>query len=68
MSMTQDAMPVKLLNRILARVWGDDHAAFEAHGFEMLHEGRCGRCARRLTVPASVASGIGPECAKMVCA
>ena len=27
------------------------------------HEGRCGRCARRVTVPASVASGFGPECA-----
>ena len=28
------------------------------------HEGRCGRCGRRLTTPASVASGLGPECAK----
>ena len=28
------------------------------------HEGRCGRCGRTLTVPSSVKSGIGPECAK----
>lgn len=28
------------------------------------HEGRCGRCGRVLTVPSSIASGIGPECAK----
>jgi len=28
------------------------------------HEGRCGRCARRLTVPESIINGIGPECAK----
>lgn len=27
------------------------------------HEGRCGRCGRTLTVPSSVARGIGPECA-----
>ena len=27
------------------------------------HDGRCGCCNRRLTVPASVASGIGPVCA-----
>lgn len=27
------------------------------------HEGRCCRCGRTLTVPESVASGIGPECA-----
>jgi len=27
------------------------------------HEGHCGRCGRKLTVPESVAAGIGPECA-----
>jgi Family of unknown function (DUF6011) len=27
------------------------------------HEGRCGRCARELTHPESIDSGIGPECA-----
>jgi hypothetical protein len=26
------------------------------------HEGRCGRCGRKLTVPESVESGFGPEC------
>ena len=26
------------------------------------HEGRCGRCSRRLTVPESITSGFGPEC------
>jgi hypothetical protein len=31
---------------------------------EFWHEGRCGRCARLLTVPESIANGIGPECAK----
>jgi len=29
---------------------------------EIWHEGRCGRCNRKLTVPASIALGIGPEC------
>jgi hypothetical protein len=29
---------------------------------EVWHEGRCGRCNRKLTVPESVASGFGPEC------
>jgi hypothetical protein len=27
------------------------------------HEGRCGRCGRRLTVPESIKLGLGPECA-----
>lgn len=30
------------------------------------HEGSCGRCGRRLTVPASIASGFGPECINKV--
>lgn len=33
---------------------------------EVWHEGRCGRCGRILTVPESIISGIGPECAKMM--
>lgn len=31
---------------------------------EFWHEGRCGRCGRCLTVPESIASGLGPECAR----
>lgn len=31
---------------------------------ELWHEGRCGKCGRLLTVPESIANGIGPECAK----
>lgn len=30
---------------------------------EFWHEGRCARCARRLTDPASIERGFGPECA-----
>lgn len=29
---------------------------------EVFHEGRCGRCGRKLTVPESVETGFGPEC------
>lgn len=29
---------------------------------ELWHEGRCGRCGRKLTVPESIESGFGPEC------
>lgn len=30
---------------------------------EFWHEGRCGRCGRALTVPESIRTGFGPECA-----
>jgi hypothetical protein len=33
---------------------------------EIWHEGRCGRCHRKLTVPSSIESGLGPECAGRV--
>jgi hypothetical protein len=33
---------------------------------EVWHEGRCGRCGRKLTVPASIASGFGPECIEKI--
>ena len=33
---------------------------------EIWHEGKCCRCGRTLTVPESIANGIGPECIKHV--
>jgi hypothetical protein len=33
---------------------------------EVWHEGKCGRCGHKLTVPESIASGFGPDCAQMV--
>jgi len=33
---------------------------------EVWHEGHCGRCGRTLTVPESIAAGIGPECSRRI--
>lgn len=33
--------------------------------FEFYHEGRCGRCGRKLTVPESITSGFGPKCSQL---
>ena len=33
---------------------------------KVYHEGRCGRCSKRLTVPESLLSGYGPECIKFI--
>lgn len=33
---------------------------------EVWHEGKCGRCGRKLTVPESIYTGIGPDCIQMV--
>lgn len=43
-----------------AAVRPEDALRFEK--LEVWHEGRCGMCGRRLTVPESIASGYGPDC------
>jgi hypothetical protein len=61
-----ETYPLRLLNRVLGRVWADDAQSIMDAGFNLHHEGRCGRCGRRLTVPESIETGLGPECAGRV--
>lgn len=56
-----DARPVKVL-RYALRHWVYGREEIPA-GYAVHHEGRCCRCGRLLTVPESIESGIGPECA-----
>jgi len=35
-----------------------------SHQLRIWHRGFCGRCGRPLTVPSSIATGIGPDCAE----
>ena len=35
----------------------------ETPSLQVFHEGACGRCGRPLTVPQSIETGFGPECA-----
>lgn len=37
-------------------------AGLQAQNLAVWHDGRCGRCRRTLTVPASLETGIGPVC------
>lgn len=63
-----DSWPVRIIRKVLARIWANDAAAIEAAGWNLHHECRCCRCGRPLTVPESVESGIGPECAEKMAA
>jgi hypothetical protein len=63
---TKDSWPYRLVVRALACVLNDKQQSLLAAGFDMHHEGRCGRCGRALTVPESVLSGFGPECIKLI--
>ncbi len=64
--MNDRSWSVKLVRRVLACVFEVANAKPEdilRAGFELRHEGRCGRCGRRLTVPESIDIGLGPTCA-----
>lgn len=56
-----DAIPFKVAAWALALIWARKPAPA---GYDILHAGRCGRCGRILTVPESILSGLGPECAR----
>ena len=43
--------------------WSRITAGEEPESCEVWHLGKCGRCGRDLTVPESIACGLGPECA-----
>jgi hypothetical protein len=58
---TEDSIPVRVFDFALRVILGKQALP---PGYSIHHEGRCGRCGRRLTVPSSIESGIGPECAR----
>lgn len=64
----EQSWPYRLLARVTSILFGDETEQrierMRLTGFNLHHEGRCCRCGRTLTVPESIESGIGPECAK----
>jgi hypothetical protein len=59
---TDKSWPVRLVRRVLVAIWEGRGQDVESAGFFLRHEGKCGRCGRRLTTPDSIDRGIGPEC------
>ena len=54
------AQSVKVFQYMLHHLKADTVLTF----LEVWHEGFCGKCGRRLTVPSSILNGLGPECIK----
>lgn len=61
--MTADSAPVKAFDFFNRNVI---NSKMLPAMLEVRHEGRCGRCGRKLTVATSIDGGIGPECAKKI--
>jgi len=62
----EDAPSVKVFTWFLGRLEAPEGPSVLAEQVEIYHEGRCGRCGRTLTVPESVTTGFGPECAEIL--
>lgn len=56
---TDESTPVRAFQYFWRHVSADQMAP----DLEVRHEGSCGCCGRKLTVPESIDSGIGPVCA-----
>jgi hypothetical protein len=55
-----DAQSVKVFNYVLNKL----KTGNLVDSVEVWHEGHCGKCGKRLTVPSSIENGLGPECIK----
>jgi hypothetical protein len=58
----ENAWSIRFIKRILACMWEDKLNDISKNNFDLHHEGRCGRCGKKLTVPSSILSGLGPIC------
>ena len=61
-SFSDDCNSVKTFSFVLNRLSQNNLPEF----IEILHDGRCARCARQLTHPESIEIGFGPECVKHI--
>ena len=60
-SLTKKSRASRDAKSVVAFDWLSKH--WEDPRVEVWHEGVCGRCGRKLTVPESIESGLGPICA-----
>jgi hypothetical protein len=59
-NISADAQSVRVFQYMLNKLKINNLPDF----LEVWHEGHCGKCGRRLTVPSSILNGLGPECIK----
>lgn len=59
-SYPETSWPFRLIRRVMVNIINDTPERLGQ--FKVYHAGKCGRCGRRLTVPSSIESGLGPIC------
>ncbi len=61
---SDDCWSVRFFRRIMANIFCEEPDNITEAGFDVHHEGKCGKCGRKLTVPVSIKTGLGPICSK----
>jgi hypothetical protein len=61
-NINSDSQSVKVFEYMLNKLKSGNLPDF----LEVWHEGFCGKCGKRLTVPSSILTGIGPDCIKKI--
>lgn len=59
---TESAWSVRFFRRSMANIFENHPEAITNSGFNLHHEGKCGKCGKKLTVPESIRIGLGPKC------
>lgn len=54
----------QILEKMFVWTWNQVHKGLLPPEIEVWHEGACCYCGRKLTVPASIELGVGPDCAE----
>jgi hypothetical protein len=57
---SKDEQTSKVFSWVIERIFNNTLPDY----IEVWHEGKCGKCGRKLTTPKSIDNGIGPECIK----
>lgn len=62
---SKDALSFKAFNWLVNYIKADPTKALP-EGVKFQHEGRCGKCGKKLTTPESIELGLGPKCHKAI--
>jgi hypothetical protein len=61
-SISSNAQSIKVFSYVFHNLLNDTLLDY----IQIWHEGKCGKCGRKLTVPSSISTGIGPECMRIL--
>lgn len=65
-AVTSTSKQFKVAEWMFSHIAKEQEFSGKSSGYSLRHDGRCGRCALKLTTPESIDTGYGPECASVM--